>query len=239
MTKVNAVEVNMTSQVSRKPSNSEILITLVLDETGSMNSCWDSTISSVNDYMGSQKSAPGVAKASLYKFSSSGWGASLAEPVRTVFENKLVAEVEELSRANYVPNGGTNLYDAIGMTIRKIESQLAPLNEVPDVLMVIVTDGGENTSREYNLDAVKKLVQAKEAEGWTFIYLGANQDAWSVGQSFGLSKGQTMTYDTAAMNSTMGTLASATTAYRGLRTSGQVAYGSTTKNFFGDGKEKS
>jgi hypothetical protein len=103
---------------------------------------------------------------------------------------------------------------------------------VPDVLIVIVTDGGENSSREFNLDAVRELIKAKETEGWTFVYLGANQDAWNVGSQFGLSKAQTMTYSTSNMKGTMNTLAEATTSYRSMRSSGDVAYGSVTKNFF-------
>lgn len=242
MTQVNAVEV-VTTSTPTKPSNGETLITLVLDETGSMNSCLDATISSINDYIGSQKGQEGIANVSLFKFSdTAGYARSYAnvgakpavqsELIRTVFENKVVTEVPELTRSNYKPDGGTNLYDAIGSTIRRVEAQLSGLTEVPDVLVVIVTDGGENASKEFKLADVKALVQSKEQEGWTFVYLGANQDAWQVGQSFGLSKGQTMSYETTAMNATMSTLAESTATYRSLRSSGQVARGSVTKNFF-------
>ena len=245
MTQVTAIEVPTASTPTpNKASNGEVLITLVLDETGSMNSCWDSTISSVNDYIGTQKGQEGVARVSLFKFSTGGYASrrygnnaasvQAGNAIRTVFESKLVAEVEELNRQNYTPNGGTNLYDAIGNTIRRIEAQLAPLTEVPDVLVVIVTDGGENASTEYTLDAVKSLVKAKEQEGWTFVYLGANQDAWQVGASFGLSKGQTMSYSTANMSGTMSNLATATKSFRSSRMTGAVARGTVEKNFFGD-----
>lgn len=242
MTQVTAIEVPTTSTPTpNKPSNGEVLITLVLDETGSMNSCWDSTISSVNDFLGTQKSQDGVAHASLFKFSTGGYNSprnlvahdSGNTSIRTIFENKEISKVELLSRDNYRPNGGTNLYDAIGSTIRRIEAQLAPLAEVPDVLCVIVTDGDENASTEYTLDAVKALVQAKEQEGWTFVYLGANQDAWKVGQAFGLSKGNTMSYSTSQMESTMSNLAAATSVYRSSRMGGAVARGVADQNFFG------
>jgi hypothetical protein len=251
MTEVTAVEVVSASN-SNKPSNGETLISLVLDETGSMMSCYDSTISSVNDYLGSQKSAPGVAKVNLYTFSSNGlygragvrtfnatYNTSVKadEPIRTIVENTAIADVEFLTKQNYRPNGGTNLYDAIGTTIRRVEDQLSPMESVPNVLIVIVTDGGENTSSEYNLASVKALIQEKEAQGWTFVYLGANQDAWNVAQSFGLAKGQAMTYSTDNMAATMATLNEATVSYRGLRATGAVANGSVTKDFFGgDGK---
>lgn len=252
MTEVSAVEVSSTT----RPSNGETLITLVLDETGSMMSCYDSTISSVNDYIGSQQNAPGVAKVNLYTFSSTGSfgyatapsginmnkamseARSTGNSIRTVFENTEVSEVGFLSRENYRPNGGTNLYDAIGHTIRRVEDQLSPLAEVPNVLIVIVTDGGENASTEYDLKAIQSLIKDKEGQGWTFVYLGANQDAWSVAKSFGLSQGQAMTYDTNNMEGTMATLASATSVYRSTRATGEVAQGSVTREFF-SGKEGS
>jgi hypothetical protein len=237
MTVVNAVEV----AASTKKNNGETLINIVLDETGSMNSCWDATISSFNDYVGSQKGQDGVCKVTMSMFSSSGYGRQHLQlaggvvaqgGIRTLYTNKDVNEVELLSRSNYRPNGGTNLYDAIGTTIRNIESQLYGQSEVPNVLIVIITDGGENSSTEFSLAAVKALVQAKETEGWTFVYLGANQDAWQVGQSFGLARGQTMTYSTDNMADTTASLASATVAYRGTRSMNLVGSAAVDREFF-------
>jgi hypothetical protein len=57
------------------------------------------------------------------------------------------------------------------------------------VLAVIVTDGGENTSHEVGASQIKDLIGRREAEGWTFIYLGANQDAWSEADNLGYSGG--------------------------------------------------
>ena len=249
MTEVTAVEVVSTS--TTRPSNGETLISLILDETGSMQSCYDSTISSVNDYLGSQKTAPGIAKVNLYTFSSTGlYGGrnmrsfsmnadmqtarETGKDIRPVFENRPIADVGFLTKENYRPNGGTNLYDAIGVTIRTIEDQLAPLEAIPNVLVVIITDGDENCSREHTLASVKSLIKQKEGEGWTFIYLGANQDAFAVGSSFGLSKGQTMSYDTGAMVQTMATLSASTTTYRNARAfKGATADGTVSRNFFG------
>lgn len=247
MTEVIAVEVSTTSS---KPRNGATLINIVLDETGSMNSCWDATISSFNEYIGSQKTTEGDCSVSLYTFSTLGrYGGTImrsaidmnqtmqkardsGNDIRPVFENVPVQDVGLLTRENYRPNGGTNLYDAIGATIRNVESQLSGKESVPDVLVVIITDGEENASTEYRLDDIRKLIAAKEQEGWTFIYLGANQDAWQVGASFGLAKGQTMTYNTDEMIETMNVLADATTSYRNLRSSGAVASGTVSRNFF-------
>lgn len=69
------------------------------------------------------------------------------------------------------------------------------------VLCVIVTDGLENASREVSPEALQDAISKRESEGWTFIYLGANQDAWSAGASYGLSgtsSGQTVTMDSSS-----------------------------------------
>lgn len=255
MTEVSAVEVVSTS----KPRSGTVLINVVLDETGSMNSCWDATINSFNDYIGSQKTQGGECRVNLTTFSmlSNGIAGSLqmkairsinmnqvaeraratGQNIRSVFLNEDVQAVGNLTKESYRPNGNTNLYDAIGSNIRNVESQLAGMDSIPDVLFVIITDGGENASTEYRLQDVQSLVKAKEQEGWTFIYLGANQNAWQVGQTFGLSKGQTMSYSTNNMEGTMSALADATSSYRGLRASGSIAYGSVTKSFFDDSQQ--
>lgn len=219
MTIVNAVEAVST--------NNQTFINIVLDETGSMEICRQSTISSFNEYIQSQKAQPGDCFVSLTMFSTK-WNTSDG-PVRTVYKNIPISEVQDLTLETFVPDGGTNLYDAIGKTINGIES-------TPDsnMLMVIITDGDENSSREFKLEEIKSMVQEKEKQGWTFVYLGANQDAWQVGASFGLARGQTMTYDTSNMHGTMATLNAATSVYRSTR-----AYSkSAEKNFFGDNNDQ-
>lgn len=232
MTIVNAVEV----AASTKKNNGETLINIVLDETGSMNSCWDATISSFNDYIGGQKSQDGVCRVTMTMFSSvAGWNfGSNTEitDIRNLYSNKLVEQVELLSRSNYRPSGGTNLYDAIGTSIRGIEAQLEGQDEVPNVLMVIITDGDENSSKEFRLSDIQNMVKAKEAEGWTFVYLGANQDAWKVGQAFGLAQGQTMTYSTSNMEAVSKSLGVATATYRSTRFADASLASTVETNFF-------
>lgn len=57
------------------------------------------------------------------------------------------------------------------------------------VLAVIFTDGLENASREVSNSQLQDIIKNKEKEDWTFIYLGANQDAWSTGSEYGFSGG--------------------------------------------------
>lgn len=243
MTIVNAFEVApVTSTTTPK---TETLIQFVLDETGSMSWCADATIASFNEYIGSQKTVNDGIKClvGLTKFSEVGRSFYYAETTknpnsiastRSVFEAKDINEVPQLTRSSYTPNGGTNLYDAIGQTIARLD---ATVTDAQNVLVVIMTDGEENSSREYNVNSIRKLIEDRQAKGWTFVYLGANQDAWKVGSTFGLSKGQTMAYSTSDMAGTMATLSTATSAYRSARSLNAGAdskSGTVDHNFFGD-----
>lgn len=83
-------------------------------------------------------------------------------------------DVKKLTKATYVPRAYTNLYDAIGTTIRRIESKA----EGKKVLFVVQTDGQENSSKEWNLAKIKELIMDKETAGWTFSYIGIGPQAW-------------------------------------------------------------
>src|SRR5215831_2688837 len=101
-------------------------------------------------------------------------------------------DVKKLDPKSYVPAGNTALNDAIGITVRKVE---ADKPQVDKVITVIMTDGEENSSREWTHDAVKSLIEQKEKEGvWTFVFLGAAPDAWVQGKSLGIPMGNVARY---------------------------------------------
>jgi hypothetical protein len=101
--------------------------------------------------------------------------------------------VRKLDSKSYQPGGNTALNDAIGITVRKID---ADRPHVDKVVTVIMTDGEENSSREWTHDAVKALISQKESEGtWTFVFLGATPDAWDQGRSYGIPAANVAQYD--------------------------------------------
>jgi hypothetical protein len=105
-----------------------------------------------------------------------------------------LSDVKKLDTNSYVPGGNTALNDAIGITVRKVD---ADKPQVDKVITVIMTDGEENSSREWTNDAVKALIEQKEKEGvWTFVFLGAAPDAWDQGRSYGIPAANVAQYDT-------------------------------------------
>ena len=87
---------------------------------------------------------------------------------------KPIAEVKNVTRNDYVPDGMTPLYDAIAETVFKVDSLVTPGTVV---LMTIITDGLENASRKYTSAKLKVLIEKYMEAGWEFTYIGANQDA--------------------------------------------------------------
>jgi hypothetical protein len=104
------------------------------------------------------------------------------------YTNKPLSEVPNLDRATFQPRGSTHLLDTIGEALKS-----NPLDEPP--IVVIFTDGQENGSHKFNKSAIKEMVEQKTSEGWTFVYLGANQDSFEEAGALGINAGTTMNYD--------------------------------------------
>ena len=184
----------------------KVSIALILDESGSMATCLSQTLEGVNGYMSTLGKDDKVEYlASLTKFDG-----TPGEPTcREVYLNRAISTVAPLSPANYAPRGSTPMYDAIGQTVGKIDGTAAD-----KFLVVIVTDGEENASREWTQDAVRKLIAEKEALGnWTFVYLGADQNAWAKAQHLGMSAGNTLSYNSSHTKSMYANLATRTSSY--------------------------
>ena len=108
---------------------------------------------------------------------------------------------------NYRPNALTPLYDAIGRTIRNLESKKG------SKLVVIQTDGYENSSKEFSQKGIFDLISEKKKEGWTFAFLGADIDSWKIGQQLGLDRGNVMNYTGKESKKAFRVMASSTSSY--------------------------
>lgn len=101
-----------------------------------------------------------------------------------MFDKVPVAESRKLTLDDYEPCCCTPLYDAMGFTLTTMRNHVKKVDDAV-VVVTIITDGYENASKEYTGMAVKKLVEELKSGGWTFTYMGANQD--SVEVAFNLS----------------------------------------------------
>lgn len=190
----------------------------ILDKSGSMRPLTDDTIGGYNTMIEEQKKQPGEARVTTVLFG--GNLENFSNEIKTVVDGKDINEVPELTTDDYVAFGNTPLYDAIGMTFTKIGKKLAdtPESERPGkVIVTIVTDGIENTSREYNLAAIKKMIEEQRTKyNWVVMFIGANIDAETVGASMGISSKMSKTY-TANSEGTKTLYASVSKGISGVR----------------------
>lgn len=165
-------------------------INVIIDKSGSMGSLADDTIGSFNTFVTEQKAVPGEVAFTLCTFNTD---------YQLVHDFVKLASVPDLDSKSYRPNGGTALLDAMGTTINTVGAKLAamPEDERPSkVIFLIITDGQENSSRNFSKEQIKAMVEHQRGTyQWEFVFMGANIDAISEGQALGISMRNSMNYD--------------------------------------------
>lgn len=168
---------------SKSEKKVKVLVQFIQDRSGSMSSVWNETMSGFKNFVeGLQKGDDNVE----YLFSLTTFDTLIEMPLKEVPVSQV--SVSELDKCS--PRGSTALYDAVGKTLE------ATKTVADKYICVIVTDGQENSSREWSKDAVHSAIDAKIKLGnWTFTYLGTQPETWDDASSLGIGVGATSTYD--------------------------------------------
>ncbi|WP_193509123.1 vWA domain-containing protein [Cryobacterium sp. BB736] len=158
---------------------------LVIDRSGSMATIRDEMVGALTTLLEKQAAEEGMLTVDMVTFDN-----VIERQDHFADPQDVVIRLE--------PRGGTALYDALGISIGEFGRELAalPAHARPGtVQVVVVTDGEENSSQEYSLDAVRALItEQKEKYSWDFVFLGANQDAVLTGASLGIDADSSLTY---------------------------------------------
>lgn len=164
-------------------------INVLIDASGSMGDLTNDTIGGFNQFLKDQKQVPGEAIFSLCLFNTR------PNPLYTCLP---LAEVPELNNTTYRPSGGTSLLDAVGVTINSLGAQLSAMPEEgrpSKVIFLIITDGEENSSKEFALDKIKEMVShQRDVYSWEFVFMGANIDAFAAGSGVGVIRANSLNY---------------------------------------------
>jgi len=235
MTKKKKVTTTTVTTVTEEivSSNEKTQIICILDRSGSMSEkgIIYEAINGFNNFLEEQKKLKDKATLTVALFD---------DRYDLLYDDVDIKNVPKITYDTWTPRGMTALFDAIGKTITTVRANRAKLgSEKPDkVLVCIVTDGLENASQEYTKSGISKLIKECESEDWNFVYLAANQNAFAVGTSFGISAGNTYTFDASAagaQNMSM-TLNSVGVSYRSMSRS-DVDYGVKSKNLINNPDE--
>ena len=152
---------------------------IILDKSGSMSSITRQAIDGVNETIGSiksaqEKNADQTHLVTLVAFCGC--------EMKTIYDNVPVAEAKTLTDKDYRPCCMTPLYDAIGTTITRVH-RIKSDNVDSLALVTVITDGYENASHEYSLNAIRALIDSYKEQGWQFTYIGADHDVEHVAYS--------------------------------------------------------
>lgn len=161
----------------------------IMDRSGSMQNLVSDTIGGYNSMIDKQRGEEGEAAVTTVLFD---------DEYDILFENTDINKVPELTNKEYFARGMTALLDAIGKTINQVSARHKTMvdSAVPaKTVVVIITDGMENASKEYNLSTIKSMVEKQKNEfGWEFVFMGANIDAISVASTMGIDASRAANY---------------------------------------------
>jgi hypothetical protein len=182
-------------------------ISFLLDRSGSMDAIATDTIGGFNAFLHQQAAVPGEATVTLAEFDDRSYD--------VLYAMRPIASAPELTAATFVPRGATPLVDSLARIIDETGAALSALPEdqrPSNVYIVILSDGLENASklcvmRREDLNTftiegrrdTRRVVgdlirQQQDQYKWQFLYLGCNQDAISVGTSYGFTKSASLNF---------------------------------------------
>lgn len=198
-----ASELGIGDEIIGSPTHTKIVA--VIDKSSSMGSVIPATIIGYNKFLEEQASLPGEANITLILF----------DTLYVVLENSAnIKNATKLTTENYIPQGNTALYDSIACGIAMVDTALVNGEKPGAVVIAILTDGEENSSREVTGQSLGDMISYRQDTlGWKFVFLGANQDAFKSAGKIGIDRRTTMSYD----STNIGTQAAFTTMSRTVK----------------------
>lgn len=164
-------------------------LVFILDKSGSMSGLEKDTIGGYNSMLHKQKAVEGECYITTVLFDNN---------YELLHDRIDIRAVGPISEKEYYVGGSTALLDAIGRTIKKIGNAQKYTSDdyrAEKVMFVIITDGQENSSREYSSERIKaQIEQQKMKYGWEFIFFGANIDAVETAGHYGIEKNRAVDY---------------------------------------------
>lgn len=199
----------------------KMCVALLLDRSGSMSANKIETISAINSYTDNLKKEF-KGRFTLTQFDSEG--------IDMPQENVKIKNIVHLTEETYQPRSMTPLLDAIGKTMHAAKTE-----GFENVIFCIVTDGQENSSKEYKLETIRALIAEKQHKGWQVSYLGAGVDAFAEGTKLGVAGGQSMNFAGAHASATMDSYSASNARYASRSDKGSVG----AADFTDDERKKS
>ena len=188
---------------------------VLLDRSGSMEAIRSEVIGGFNAFVAGQQINGADARLTMVQFDTQ----DLAE---TAVDDVPIRQVKPLTRARFQPRGGTPLLDATAHLVARARAKVGDGPVDANVVVVTITDGLENASREFTRADIREMIGEREAAGWTFVYLSAGLDAYDDATSFGYAPGSVQAWAPDAEGATLA-FSSLNVAVGGLRSKVRAA----------------
>lgn len=163
-------------------------LVFILDRSGSMAGLETDTIGGYNSMLKKQQEQEGDTLVTTVLFD---------DKFQLLHDRVHLEDLKPITEKDYFVRGSTALFDAMGMSIKKIsgaQNKSHLESRTPKTIFVIITDGMENASKEYSSNMVRALIEEHKQQGWEFIFLAANIDAAETAGDFGISPKRTANY---------------------------------------------
>jgi hypothetical protein len=185
-----------------KDSSEATEIVCIVDRSGSMEAIKNDAIGGFNNFLAEQQKLPDKATMTIIQFDHEYIIACSGKPI---------AECEPFTAETYCPRGSTALMDATGRAITELNKR-----NPKKAIIMILTDGHENSSHEFTKQQIKQMTADCETKGWVVIYLSADANAFDDGRSFGIGANNIMSFTSDKRGANIGTMSMsyATADYR-------------------------
>lgn len=182
----------------------KVLISFIQDRSGSMSTVWEETLSGFKTYVKDMQADQQKDNQVEYLFSLT----TFDTQIETLYLGIPIANVDGEELKKHGPRGGTALYDAVGKTLQAHDDDKSLTFD--KAIVLICTDGHENSSREWSKDALHAAIEERLKRGnWSFTYLGTQPETWNDASSLGMGVGASATYNAANAGATYQTMATA------------------------------
>lgn len=165
---------------------------VLLDASGSMQDCYDTTLSTLNEQIASMRELQKQFPEQDVKFSIS----DFSDDYRMWFGPKSIGKIREVGQDDYQLRGCTALWDGLGTLITRTVDHLG--EDAPDkgttVSIMVLTDGYENASRVFTAGALRMLIDRLTQKGWEFRFIGADIDPLEVSRDLGIDARRTASF---------------------------------------------
>lgn len=206
-------------------------IILLVDRSGSMSKIRADVLGGLNSFLAEQAAQPGACKLTMIQFDTQGFD--------YVYMAADLAHVRPMTETDFVPRGGTPLYDSIARAMGEADVRAATLKVPEVILFAIFTDGEDTSSSKSSKQDIFERIEEHQAKGWTVSLMMANADAYTEAGAMGIARGNTQAYlgDSGGAQAVYASFAANTTALRGAVQKGMPVNTSGFFNAAGKGAE--